>query len=262
MKVIIDLRKSVEENAAFFFEKAKKAKRKLEGIEQAVRRFRDLEAGLLSEQEFALVEEKRLQEKVVRKREWFEKFHWFLSSDGLLCLGGRDAVSNDVLVKKHVEKGDVVFHTEAPGSPFFVVKSGGQKIGDVTIEEAGQATAVYSRDWKRGVAASEVYWVLPEQVSKQAMAGEFLGRGAFMISGRRNYLRPVMKASVGVLGDGRVMGGPVSAVKKHCQKFVLIIQGDEKVSSAAKKIAKILGTDDIDGVVAALPVGGVKVIKE
>lgn len=262
MKVVVDFRKSVEENAAFYFEKSKKAKRKLEGIEAAVRRFRDLEERLVAEQDAALVVEKERREKMIRKKEWYEKFRWFISSDGLLCIGGRDATSNEVIIKKHVEKGDVVFHTESAGSPFVVVKSFSQPIGEATIEEAAQAAAVFSREWKRGVAVSEVYWIFPDQVSKQAKSGEFLGKGAFMISGKRNYVRPVMKAAVGLLEDGRVMGGPVSAVKKHCKKFVLIIQGDERVSSAAKKIAKILGTTELDSIVAALPVGDVKVVKE
>ena len=32
----------------------------------------------------------------VRKPYWFEKFHWFVSSDGYLVLAGRDAQQNEV----------------------------------------------------------------------------------------------------------------------------------------------------------------------
>ena len=30
----------------------------------------------------------------------YMKFRWFISSDGFLCLGGRDATSNEIIIKK------------------------------------------------------------------------------------------------------------------------------------------------------------------
>lgn len=256
--VAIDIRKTVEENAACYFELAKKAKRKLAGIDETLRRFRDELVQVEQKKELAALEEKKKQAKVVRKKEWYEKFHWFISSEGFLCIGGRDATSNEVIVKKHTDKNDFVFHTEAPGSPFFVIKTEGKKPGEATLQETAQATAAYSRAWKSGIVA-DVYWILPEQVSKKAMSGEYMPRGAFMIYGKRNYVRTPMTAAVGVLQDGRVMGGPADAVKNQCGKYVTVLQGDEKSSSAAKKIAKKLGTEDIDAIVAALPVGGVSI---
>ncbi len=258
-QISIDIRKTVEENAAYYFEQAKKAKRKLAGIDATIRRFRDEMAELEQKKEIAAFEEKKKQAKAVRKKEWYEKFHWFISSEGFLCIGGRDATSNEVVVKKHTDKNDLVFHTEAPGSPFFVIKTEGKKPGEATIQEAAQATAIYSRAWKLGIVA-DVYWVLPEQASKKAVSGEYMPRGAFMIYGKRNYVRTQMTAGVGMLSDGRIMGGPIEAVNKNCEKFVTVIQGDEKPSSAAKKIAKKTGTEDIDAIVAALPTGGVKVV--
>jgi len=47
-------------------------------------------------------------------KEWYEKFRWFISSDDFLILGGRDATSNEIVIKKHTEKNDLVFHR-----PFF-----------------------------------------------------------------------------------------------------------------------------------------------
>jgi predicted ribosome quality control (RQC) complex YloA/Tae2 family protein len=43
----------------------------------------------------------------VRQQMWFEKFIWFVSSDGYLILGGRDAQQNEILYKKYLRKGDV-----------------------------------------------------------------------------------------------------------------------------------------------------------
>lgn len=43
----------------------------------------------------------------VRQQMWFEKFTWFISSDGYLVLGGRDAQQNEILYKRYLKKGDV-----------------------------------------------------------------------------------------------------------------------------------------------------------
>jgi len=53
-----------------------------------------------------------------RKREWFEKFRWFYSSEGFLVVGGRDATTNEILIKKHTDKDDLVFHTDAINAIF------------------------------------------------------------------------------------------------------------------------------------------------
>ena len=46
--------------------------------------------------------EKKLERK--KSREWFEKFHWFYTSEGFLCIGGRDSTSNEIIIKKHTDK--------------------------------------------------------------------------------------------------------------------------------------------------------------
>ena len=56
------------------------------------------------------------------KKQWFEKFRWFKSSDGYIVVGGKDASSNEIIVKKHLEKNDLYFHTELRGAPSTVPK--------------------------------------------------------------------------------------------------------------------------------------------
>ncbi|CAD7939024.1 unnamed protein product [Amoebophrya sp. A120] len=50
----------------------------------------------------------------VRQLTWFEsKFHWFLSSEGFLCLQGRDATTQDMLIKRYMDPAhDVVVGTD------------------------------------------------------------------------------------------------------------------------------------------------------
>ena len=60
--------------------------------------------------------------------------------------------------------------------------------------------------------------------------------------------------------DGKVMSGPVEAVKAHCERYVEIKQGREKASSVAKYIQKNIG-GTLDEIIAVLPSGGCAVKK-
>src|SRR3989344_8079219 len=83
-KLVLDLKKSVAQNAGIYFEKAKKTRKKLRGAEEALSRslekLRQLEK---KKEEFELKEKEKgtLRE---RKKEWYEKFRWFLTSDNFL----------------------------------------------------------------------------------------------------------------------------------------------------------------------------------
>ncbi|MBR9690475.1 DUF814 domain-containing protein [Candidatus Woesearchaeota archaeon] len=249
-RITLDIRKTVEQNAEEYFLKAKKAKKKLEGAKEALfMQKKKLEL---------LLKEKPKEEKIEigkeRKKKWYEKFRWFISSEGFLVVGGRDATSNEIVIKKHAEKNDIVFHTDMAGSPFVVVKVPGEKKpGKDTLQEASDFTAVHSKGWKQGMTTLAVFWVDPSQVTKEAQSGEFLPKGAFMVRGKTNYLSPTMNYAICIY-DGAVMGGPISAVKNVSKDFVEIDQGNEKVSSIAKIIQKRIG-GDLDEIIRCLPPG-------
>ena len=259
MKIDIYTDKSVEQNASIYFEKAKKAKKKMEGAKEALEKTKKKLEALRKEKE--VIVEKKEKEKEIKKtkKEWFENFRWFYSSDGFLVIGGRDATTNEIIIKKHTDKDDFVFHTDIAGSPFVIVKAEKKKIPKKTIEEAAEFTASFSRAWKLGIPFTEVYYILPEQVSKKAQAGEYLVKGAFMIYGKKNYLSSKINVAIG-LYKGRVMSGPVSAVKKHCKDFYIIEQGDEKPSSIAKEINKKFNVE-LDDIIRALPPGNCSIKK-
>ncbi|MBW2964047.1 DUF814 domain-containing protein [Candidatus Woesearchaeota archaeon] len=259
MKITINPKLSVEQNAEEYFEKAKQARKKLEGAKKALAislKKREAEQQSRDEKlEKIKAQHKAQAEKVERKAEWYEKFRWFFSSEGFLVIGGRDATTNEIVVKKHTEKHDIVFHTDMSGSPFFVVKTEGKEPGEQTLHEAADATLCFSKAWKMGLGTTATFWVRPEQVTKEANPGEYLPKGAFMIRGRTNYLTPTPNCAIGVMDDGRLMCGPKEAVRKNCKKAVTIIQGDRKPSDLAKEIRKKLG-GDIDGIMKVLPAGG------
>jgi predicted ribosome quality control (RQC) complex YloA/Tae2 family protein len=262
MKITIDPRKSVEQNAQTYFEKAKQARKKLAGARKAlaVSLQKKEEEQKNKEKKIKRLEEENIEKELraQKKQEWYEKFRWFYSSEGFLVIGGRDATTNEIIIKKHTEKNDVVFHTDMAGSPFFVIKTEGKETGEKTIQETANATLCFSRAWKMGLITTPTFWVKPEQVSKEANPGEYMAKGAFMIRGKTNYIPPQISCAIGRIEDGRIMCGPTEAVKKHCKIFFIVIQGKNKASEAAKIIKKKIG-GDTDEIIKALPSGGVEI---
>jgi predicted ribosome quality control (RQC) complex YloA/Tae2 family protein len=255
----LNVRKSIQANADHYYVRSKKAEKKLKGAESQL----DETRAKIEEAKKQVAKEKKSQQPLAkrRKKEWFEKFRWFYSSDGLLVLGGRDATTNEILVKKHMEPSDIVFHAEIVGAPFVVIKSEGKTIPEQTIMEAAQASASYSRAWGEMLSALNVYWIHPEQVSKTPPSGQFLKKGSFMISGTKNFVRGVsLRVAVGVkISDEtiRVVGGPVASISSQADAFVEVIPGDQKSGQLAKHIRHLLSTkvsDDLKRSVTALPI--------
>ncbi|MBD3204384.1 DUF814 domain-containing protein [Candidatus Woesearchaeota archaeon] len=256
MRIILDLEKSVEQNAAVYFEKSKKYKKKLEGAKEALKH--TTKKLKKAEEKIKQETKKNIPKKSIKKRkkkEWYENFRWFFSSTGFLVIAGRDATTNEIIIKKHTGKEDLVFHTNLSGSPFGVVKSENKNINEETKYEAAQFIACYSRAWKTGMSSLEVFYVNPDQVTKEAPSGEYIQKGSFMIYGKKNSLYPLIKLFVGIRKDNRIMSGPKRAVEKHCEDFVEVLQGREKTSKTAKKIKKRIG-GELDEIIRVLPSGG------
>lgn len=210
--------------------------------------------------------------QVVRRerKEWYQKFRWFMTSEGKLAVGGRDAQSNTILVKKHMDQGDVAYHADLFGSPFFILKEG-QSQTEEEVRQLGQATAAFSSAWKTGLAAADAYWVTPDQVSGSAPSGEYLARGSFSIRGKKNFVtKNRVELALGLDGTGRIVAGPEEALMKQSEAYVVIIPSREKSSDSAKKVlfelkkifGDALGSVNLDDVMRAMPTGGAKIVRK
>jgi len=234
----LNLKETIQDNASQFYERAKRAERKLIGakraMEQTQLKIEQLKNRMIDEREKAA----KLS-LTGPKREWYGKFHWFYSSDGFLVIGGRDASTNEVLIRRYMTPEDVVFHADAPGAPFVLIKTDRKQPTDQTIREAAQLAGSYSRAWKEMLTTTNVYWVSPEQVSKRPPSGEYLPKGAFMIYGKRNYVRNVpVKVAIGIEKENHlsVIGGPVEAIAKQAHVYVGIVPGENASGKLAKEI--------------------------
>jgi predicted ribosome quality control (RQC) complex YloA/Tae2 family protein len=247
----LSLRKSLYENAAEYYDKGKREKQKMEGVSAALQDSRnnlvDIEKQLSKVEALKSAAPAEAMEELASRRvenkEWFEKFRWFISSEGFLVVAGKDAVSNEVLIKKYTDPYDIVFHVEIIGSPFVVVKTNGKEVGEQTLKEASEFAAAFSRAWRESMGATDVYWVKPEQLSKSGPSGESVPHGAFMILGKRNWMRGTsLRLAIGVEEgeEYRFVGGPVDAVKAKAQSYVAIVPGDETGKDLLKQILRSL----------------------
>lgn len=255
----LDLRSSVQKNAAKYYEMAKREEKRAEGALKSIELTRkQIERAYIMEAE--KVKETSEIPNISRKRMWYEKFRWFHSSEGFLVIGGRDESTNESIIKKYLEPNDMVFHAEVQGAPFVVVKTRGATPSEQTVKEASQFAASYSSAWKKGVSAVDVYWVRPEQVSKTPPSGEYLPRGSFMIYGTKNYVKGEnLEVAIGLLMKGLmfyVIGGPIKAIADQTDVYVTIVPGKMNSGNLAKQIRKKLAEmlpEDVQENVFKLP---------
>jgi len=249
----LGLRKSLFDNAARFYEQSKRAKRKMKGaraaLEETRKKLDEVEAKIGQAEELGKIKPAEAVEEIVerkiKRKEWFEKFRWFVSSDGFLVAAGKDAVSNEVLVKKYTEADDVVFHADVVGAPFVVVKTEGKEPSQQVLREAGEFAAAFSRGWREGFASVDVYWVKPNQLSKGGSSGEYVSRGGFVVRGKRNWMRGAsLETAVGVVmeddGEIKFVGGPVHSVEAKTNAYVVVVPGDLRGKEVFKRVLGFL----------------------
>lgn len=258
MQIELEYTKSIEENASHYYDKAKKAKKKLQGVQTAIEKaeskLKQLQKTIVTQSEQA--DAVAQQAKARSQRKWFEKFRWFYTSKGHLAIGGRDTQTNELVIKKHTEPNDLVFHTDMAGSPFFVLKLDQKsQATDEEIKEVASATFLFSRAAKQGLATSEVFYVKPNQVTKTANSGESLGTGAFVIRGKTTYV-DFEQTNIGVyVLDHRVIAAPLQSIDKTIKPVAIVQSGNLKPSDAAKKVMRILKAGASDDIIRALPSG-------
>ena len=183
----------------------------------------------------------KIQFNTLESKQWYERYRWFVTTDGHLVIGGRDASSNSAVIRKHMTENDIVFHAEIHGSPFFLLKNARNKENNDSIEETAQATVSFSRAWKDGLSSADAYWVFPNQVKKGAPTGQYLPKGSFVIEGKRNYCKGIeLKLSIGLIQIENkrytIVCGPLNAIRKRCLVYASLLPGGSDPMNLAKKI--------------------------
>lgn len=207
--VDIDIYESAYANAHRYFDAKKTAVYKQEKtVEMATKVLKVSEKKIIDSLKAA--QQTTVSAAIVKARKpfWFEKYLWFISSENYLVVGGRDAIQNEALVKKHLNKGDVYVHADLHGASSVIVKNpyttrsssaddgggdgviaetnpddynvsmlpppaadGSFSISPITLHQAGTMSVCMSKAWDSKIVTS-AWWVESDQVSKTAPSGE------------------------------------------------------------------------------------------
>ena len=262
-KIKINTNSPLQSIASVLFNQAKKQSGAINSIqtikEKTEKKLKKFQSQTQSERDLVVVSE-------IRKKNWYERYRWFMTTDGFLTIGGRDAASNSAVIRKHLDKNDKIFHGDIFGSPFFILKDA-VNAPDTTMNEIAAATVCFSRAWREGLYGVSAYWVHPEQVKKSAPSGEFLPKGSFTIEGQRNFIKSeTLKLAVGIIKleeDYVLTCGPPEPIKKNSICYAIIEPNGLEMAEAAKKIRleflkifeDITRKISIDEFVRALPPG-------
>ena len=237
--------KTAQSNASLYFDKAKESERKASRTK-----------------EILLEKPRPRSPKVVKQKklDWFEKYRWFITSEGNIALAGKDAKSNEQVVKKYLKANDRYAHADIHGAPSVVVKSEqGLSPSEISMKEASSFSLAYSKAWGARVASGHSFWVEKESVSKTPNTGEFLAKGAFVIRGKRNWHKNLeIMLAIGFIeyeGSEKLMGGPVESFVGKSKRYIVFKPGFIDRKTVSKKLANVF-SEDLSSIEKLLPSGG------
>ena len=247
----IDKTKSLEANASSYFDKSKEMDRKAERTREVI----------------ASKPISKPKKKIVKNQnlEWFERFRWFITTDGEIAVGGKDARSNEQVVKKYLKNNDRYAHADIHGAPSIVVKNiNGTQPSEQSMLEACNFSLSYSKAWGARVSGGHSFWVENDKVSKTPNTGEFLAKGAFVIRGKRNWHRNLeLNVAIGLIsydGNLKFMGGPISSIEKHSEKYVIFRPGFTERKIVIRKLSEAFSAESTD-IEKLLPSGGFDLVR-
>ncbi|MCL1978589.1 MAG: NFACT family protein, partial [Methanomassiliicoccaceae archaeon] len=260
LKVSLDYTKGIDANASDIYQRSKdiadKAKRAEDALKDSLTEIEKRQKGLDKARALAM------NKAQPTKQFWFERYKWFISSSGKLIIAGRDAHSNDNVVKKHLKEKDVFVHADVHGAPSVVLKEGAA----ATPEELREACAfalAQSKAWVAALPEGAAFWAYPDQVSKTPNPGEFVPRGAFIVRGKRNYEYHLkMELGIGEIsyqGARKIMCGPANLFV-NSERYMILNPGRGKSGRRSGELAKDFGVPE-EEISRILPPGDVEVVK-
>ena len=166
---------------------------------------------------------------------WYQTYYWWYTKNNILVVGGKNADQNEKLVKDYMGINDLYFHADFPGSGSFIMFIKDTKPTDIDLYDTATGVISLTQLWKNGVGGN-VFYVNSSQVSKTAPSGEFITKGSFMISGKKNFIKiDILSLGYGIYNNMLMLAPyniinrlPLPIIKltpktdsnKNCQKII------------------------------------------
>ena len=178
VSVTLDLGLSAHANASMHFAAKKKHAEKFDKTMEA----QSKAVAAAEARAKAAMEKASSGVKITRARQplWFEKFHWFITSENCLVLQAKDATQAEMLIERYMLPGDAFVHADIAGAPVTIVKpppGDFKAVPSYSLVQAGAAVMCRSSAWNSR-AVTSAWCTASERVSKiSPIAGDKLPPG-------------------------------------------------------------------------------------
>ena len=171
-EVELDLSQSAYNNASSYYTQRKqqgvKVNKTTETSERALRAVERRTAQQLKDSDVRA----RIQQ--ARRSYWFEKYHWFVTSENFLVISGRDAQQSQLIAQRHLAPSDVYVCADVSGAVGVIVKnSTAAAVPPLSVQQAACMCLCRSTAWmgKPGSSGGEAWWVGGEEVEVASEGG-------------------------------------------------------------------------------------------
>ncbi len=102
----------------------------------------------------------KVQQGIIRKRDWYEKYHWFYTSGGFLSVTGRNSAQGKKMLSTQASDQDIIIGSDSVSVPDTVIFSKGSLLPTIkAIREACSYAYSFTDAWKNSDSGSvEFYW--------------------------------------------------------------------------------------------------------
>ena len=213
--VIIDITQSAFANSSRYFDAKRSAKDKQEKTaKNAAIAIKSSEQKIQNDLKKIEKETKQNVEfKQLRLKYWFEKFFWFISSEGYLCIAGRDDNQVDTIYYRYFDnETDFLVSNDLDGALKVFIKNPykNQDVPPTTFMQAGIFSLSTTKAWENKMVTSPWY-VVGKDISKKDYDGTILPDGLINVSKERNYLPPCQM----VMGAGLLFTSDLETFAKY-----------------------------------------------
>ena len=188
----------------------------------------------------------------------YRKYRWFYTSSGKLVVGGKNAEQNEELIKKMkaVKNDRIAMHTQMPGSPFSIILAPVNKISNNDIKETAIFTASFSRAWREKKEKTNVDIFKLSQLYKS----DSMKEGTFGVKGEIKRIPASLELAI-TKQKSKLRAVPSSSIKSK-DIILKIIPGETDKLQMLPELQKLLPQYSKEEILAALPSGGIKILKK
>ncbi|CUS49604.1 LAQU0S24e00122g1_1 [Lachancea quebecensis] len=187
----IDLALSAYANASNYFNIKKSNVEKQKKVEKnAQKALKNIEQRIEKDLKKKLKESHDVLNKT-RKPYFFEKFHWFISSEGFLVLMGKSGIESDQIYSKYIHANDI-FVSNNFDTHVWIKNPDETEVPPNTLMQAGIMCMSASPAWSKKIQSS-AWWCFAKELSKfDNYGGEVLPAGTFRLKDekKKSFLPP------------------------------------------------------------------------